>query len=162
MSLPISFAMAAISSISASSSCSLGTRRTSMPWRNSAPAEPPPAMPMSACRASPGPLTTQPMMATVMGSSTPARRFSTSLAMDSTSMHLRPQVGQETMLTASRRRPMARRMLMPAATSGTGSPDSDTRMVSPMPSSRSEPMPMSLLTLPMPLRPASVTPRCSG
>ena len=47
-------------------------------------------------------------------------------------------------------------------TSSTGSVESETRIVSPMPSASSEPMPMADLTAPVSSVPASVTPRCSG
>nr|DAX96679.1 MAG TPA: hypothetical protein [Caudoviricetes sp.] len=39
------------------------------------------------------------------------------------------------------------------------SPESETRRVSPMPSSKSAPIAAALLTIPPNLRPASVTPR---
>mmetsp|Transcript_13250 Transcript_13250/g.28004 ORF Transcript_13250/g.28004 Transcript_13250/m.28004 type:complete len:255 (-) Transcript_13250:676-1440(-) len=46
--------------------------------------------------------------------------------------------------------------------SNSGSSVSDTRIVSPNPSSRSAPMPMALFMRPSSPSPASVTPRCSG
>ena len=56
----------------------------------------PPAIPQSAADASPGPLTAQPITATVMGLSTPFSRSSTWEARPIRSMRVRPQVGQET------------------------------------------------------------------
>ena len=52
----------------------------------------PPAIPQSAADASPGPLTAQPITATVMGLSTPFSRSSTWVARPIRSMRVRPQV----------------------------------------------------------------------
>ena len=49
-----------------------------------------------------------------------------------------------------------------APASGSGSPLRLTRIVSPIPSASSAPIPIALFTVPCPGRPASVTPRCSG
>jgi hypothetical protein len=51
---------------------------------------------------------------------------------------------------------------MPTLTSSTGSSVSETRMVSPIPSDRSVPIPTADFTPPAGIGPASVTPRCSG
>ena len=61
-------------------------------------------------------------------------------------------------------RPGAARSAMPRATgtSRTGSSVSETRIVSPSPSSRSEPIPMALLMRPSSASPASVTPTWKG
>ena len=56
----------------------------------------------------------------------------------------------------------ARSMDSPAGTSWTGSPDSETRIVSPMPSSSNAPMPTALFTMPTSAVPDSVTPICWG
>ena len=114
---------------------------------------------MSASRASPGPLTTQPITATVKGTRRSDSSVCTLWAMARTSMLVRPQVGQLTTLTYSVRRPTARRMSMAAAASGSGSPVRETRTVSPMPCNSSAPMPTALLMCPAPGSPASVTPR---
>ena len=66
------------------------------------------------------------------------------------------------MLTPRWRRPSDFRMSKPTLTSSTGSADSETRMVSPMPAHSRLPMPMADLTVPDVSPPASVTPRCSG
>ena len=64
-------------------------------------------MPQSAAEASPGPLTTQPITATVMGLSTVFSRCSTWLAREMRSMRVRPQVGQDTSSAPSFRIPAA-------------------------------------------------------
>ena len=51
---------------------------------------------------------------------------------------------------------------MPTLTSSTGGADSETRMVSPMPSLSSAPKATADLMVPWNIGPASVTPRCSG
>ena len=53
-------------------------------------------------------------------------------------------------------------MAQATRTSSTGSPVSETRTVSPMPSASSAPMPTALLMVPDQTVPASVTPTCSG
>ena len=53
-------------------------------------------------------------------------------------------------------------MSKPTFTSSTGSAARLTRMVSPIPAHKSEPMPIVLFTVPDRVAPASVTPRCSG
>ena len=72
------------------------------------------------------------------------------------------QVGQLTKRTPAFLSPAALSMATPAFTSSTGSAVSDTRMVSPMPSISSVPMPTAELTVPWYAVPVSVTPRCSG
>ena len=52
--------------------------------------------------------------------------------------------------------------MMPTLTSSTGSSVSETRIVSPIPSARSVPIPTADFTPPIGIGPASVTPRCSG
>ena len=65
------------------------------PFLKTKPSPLPPAMPTSASRASPGPLTTQPITATVIGSLILAKCCSTVRATFSKSIEVRPQVGQE-------------------------------------------------------------------
>ena len=74
----------------------------------------------------------------------------------------RAQDGQEMMLTPRWRRPSDFRMSKPTLISSTGSAESETRIVSPMPAQSSEPMPIEDLTVPLRMPPASVMPRCSG
>ena len=60
------------------------------------------------------------------------------------------------------RSPSAFRISQATSTSLTGSAVRETRSVSPMPSTRSAPMPTALLIAPVKGMPASVTPRWSG
>ena len=88
-----------------------GTRRTISPLRKIRPTPSPPAMPTSASRASPGPLTAQPMTATFRFLPWMfATRRSTSAAMPIRSMRVRPQVGQDTTLMPSSLSPTAFKM----------------------------------------------------
>ena len=98
-------------------------------------------MPTSAARASPGPLTTQPITATVMGLVQPANRRSTSRAMGIMSYFVRPQVGQEMRFGPVCRSPAAERISLAAHTSS---------------------MPMADFSTPIRGVPASVTPKCRG
>ena len=77
-------------------------------------------------------------------------------------MLVRPQVGQEMTSMPSRRSPRLFKIWMPAFTSSTGSPVSETRMVSPIPLERMAPMPTADFTVPLQSVPASVMPTCSG
>src|SRR5262249_4560242 len=74
----------------------------------------------------------------------------------------RPQLGHAIITGPRSRRPRAFRISNAVLTSSTGSAVSDTRIVSPMPSTRSAPMPTADLIEPEYGGPASVTPRCSG
>ena len=58
--------------------------------------------------------------------------------------------------------PSDSRIAVPTLTSSTGGADSETRMVSPMPSASSAPKATADLTVPWKVGPASVTPRWSG
>ena len=51
---------------------------------------------------------------------------------------------------------------MPTLTSSTGGADSETRIVSPIPSASRAPNATADFTVPWKAGPASVTPRCSG
>lgn len=81
------------------------------------------------------------MTATVMSLSRPRSLSSTSCARDMRSISVRPQVGQDTKRTPPFLRPAALSISTPARTSSTGSAVSETRIVSPMPSMSSVPMP---------------------
>ncbi len=74
----------------------------------------------------------------------------------------RAQEGQEITVTPRRRRFIGFSISKPTLTSSTGSADSDTRIVSPMPDHNSMPSPIEDLTVPLRKAPASVMPRCSG
>ena len=119
-------------------------------------------MPISAAAASPGPLTAQPITATVIFFVQFMRRRSTSSAMGIRSMRVRPQVGQAIRFTPSLRSPAAFRIFLAAKISSIGSAVSVTRMVSPIPRHSRPPIPMADFTSPMEGVPASVTPRCKG
>ena len=71
-------------------------------------------MPMSAAEASPGPLTAQPITATVMFFSQSASRRSTSSAMGIRSIRVRPQVGQAIRFTPVLRSPAAFKIFLAA------------------------------------------------
>ena len=86
----------------------------------------------------------------------------TSSASVYTSTWARPQDGQETISSPRSRRPSDSRIAMPTLTSSTGGADSETRIVSPIPSASSAPKATADLIVPWNAGPASVTPRCSG
>ena len=79
-----------------------------------------------------------------------------------TSKPCRAQLGQETTRTPRVRRPSAFRISKPTRTSSSGSAESETRIVSPIPAHSRLPMPIAILTVPPISPPASVMPRCSG
>ena len=74
----------------------------------------------------------------------------------------RPQLGHAIMIGPRSRRPSALRISKAVLTSSTGSAVSETRIVSPIPSASSAPIPTALLIEPENGVPASVTPRWSG
>ena len=87
---------------------------------------------------------------------------STSEAREIRSISVLPQVGQETNFTPPGRSPAAFRIAMPTETSRTGSAVRETRIVSPMPSESSVPIPTADWMVPFHSVPVSVTPRCRG
>ena len=122
----------------------------------------PPAMPTSASRASPGPFTTHPITATLIGRSQVFSRSSTRSANPTRSISVRPHVGQEIITGPFSRRPSAFRISNPTYTSSHGSPVSDTRIVSPIPPARITPIPTDDRIVPTRGVPASVIPTCRG
>ncbi len=74
----------------------------------------------------------------------------------------RAQDGQEITVTPRWRRPSDFSISKPTLTSSTGSADSETRIVSPIPAHSSVPIPIDDLTVPLRKPPASVMPRWSG
>jgi hypothetical protein len=70
--------------------------------------------------------------------------------------------GQGTISSLRGRRPNEDRMWQPALTCSAGGADSETRMVSPIPSDSRTPMATADLMEPWNTGPASVTPRCRG
>src|SRR4029077_20401579 len=110
-----------------------------------------------------GPLTTQPMTATVIGTFRRAMWASTALTMGTMSYSSRPHVGQATRVALSLRKASVLRISWATRTSSRGSDvASETRMVSPMPSLSKIPMPTALRMLPASTGPDSVTPRWIG
>ena len=109
---------------------------------------PPPVKPRSVISASPGPLTTQPMIDSDIGVVTCASRFSRISTVLMTSKPCRAQDGQAMMLTPRWRRPSDFRMSKPTLTSSTGSAERLTRMVSPIPAQSRLPRPIADLTVP--------------
>ena len=102
------------------------------------------------------------MTATRSGAVTFLSPASTSSARVHTSTWARPQEGQETISSWRSRSPMNSSSLVPTLTSSTGGADSETRMVSPMPSASRVPKAAQDLMVPWKAGPASVTPRCRG
>ena len=117
---------------------------------------------MSVSRASPGPLTTQPMTDSVIGVVMWASALLQRLdGLDDVELLARAgRAGDDVDAAVAQ----AERLQDVEAdlTSSTGSAESETRMVSPMPAHSSVPMPIDDLTVPVRRPPASVTPRCSG
>ena len=123
---------------------------------------PPPVKPKSVISASPGPLTTQPMIDSDIGVLMCSSRFSSASTVLMTSKPCRAQVGQEMIWTPRVRRPSDFRISYPTFTSSTGSADSDTRIVSPIPDQSRLPSPIADFTVPATRPPASVIPRWIG
>ena len=78
-----------------------------------------------------------------------ASRSSSASTVSMTSKCCRAQDGQEMTVTPRWRRPSDFSMSKPTLTSSTGSADSETRIVSPMPAHSSMPMPIDDLTVPL-------------
>src|SRR5215470_12881891 len=112
--------------------------------------------------ASAGPLTTQPMTDSVNGIVMWASRSSRRSTVLITSNCCRAQDGHEITVTPRRRKFSDFSISKPALTSSTGSAESDTRIVSPIPDHSSIPSPIEDLTVPLRRPPASVIPRWSG
>ena len=139
-----------------------GTLATISPFLNTRPSFTPPAIPKSACLASPGPFTAQPIVAMVIGYGKSLNLSSTFFASEIKSICVLPQVGQDTKLTPLSLRLRLFRISKPALTSSTGFSVSETLMVSPIPSAKSVPSPTEDFINPPLNVPASVTPKCSG
>jgi hypothetical protein len=109
---------------------------------------PPPVKPMSVISASPGPFTTQPMIDRLIGVLDVLQPLFQRLdGLD----HVEPlpragRAGND--LHAAWRRPSDFRISKPTFTSSTGSADSETRIVSPMPNHSRLPRPMADFTVP--------------
>ena len=123
---------------------------------------PPPVNPTSVIRASPGPLTTQPITDRLSEVVIWASLSSSVDTVLITSNPCRAQDGHEMIVTPRCRSPRDFRISKPTLTSSTGSADSETRMVSPMPIHNKLPKPIADLTVPETSPPASVMPRWIG
>ncbi len=150
------------SSINVSTIFDSGTVLMTSPFTKICPLPLPEATPRSASRASPGPLTTQPITATRNGTSMPVSPAVTSSASLYTSTCARPHDGHDTISRPRCRNPSDCRICRPTFTSSTGGADNDTRIVSPIPCDNSAPNATADLIVPWNAGPASVTPRCSG
>ena len=91
-----------------------------------------------------------------------ARRSSSRSTVLMTSNCVRAQEGQEITVTPRRRSPSDFSISKPTLTSSTGSADSDTRIVSPIPDHSSMPSPIEDLSVPLRRAPVSVIPKWSG
>ncbi|MNJ62085.1 hypothetical protein D3C77_579080 [compost metagenome] len=118
-----------------------------------------PAIPISASRASPGPLTAQPSTDTLIGTFRLDIYSSTSFAIENKSISRRPQVGQDTRVAAFVIRPNVFSSSRATLTSSTGSALSEIRKVEPIPIERRAPIPAALFTVPENIVPASVIPK---
>ena len=135
----MSSAIRIASSMSVSTIWDSGTVLMTSPLTKIWPLPLPEATPRSASRASPGPLTTQPMTATRSGT---VRPFQTGghLVGEGVDVDLgAPARRARHDLQTARRRPSDSRIWLPTLTSSTGGADSETRIVSPMPSASSAP-----------------------
>ncbi len=91
-----------------------------------------------------------------------ARSRSNRSATPQTSAFVRPQVGHAIIRKGRRIMSRASRIFWAMRTSSIGSAASETRIVFPIPSARSVPMPIALRIVPVSNVPDSVTPMWSG
>src|SRR5690606_33326081 len=161
-SAPISSAMRCASAMRVATISDSGTVLMTSPFTKICPLPLPDATPRSASRASPGPFTTQPMTATRSGTLIPSSPSVTESASVYTSTCARPHDGHETISSLRSRRLSDCRICSPTLTSSAGGAESETRMVSPIPSESRMPNAVADLMVPWKAGPASVTPRCSG
>ena len=123
---------------------------------------PPPVMPTSVWAASPGPLTTHPIIDKEIGVFIWDSLSSSSLTVSITLKACLAQDGQEIIFTPLFRKLSDLSISFPTLISSTGSSDKETLIVSPIPLRRSDPKPIEDFILPGKKVPASVIPRCSG
>ena len=122
----------------------------------------PPVIPISVCAASPGPLTTHPMIERVIGALMWDSFSSKILTVSITWKPCLAHEGQDIILTPLFLRFNDFNISLPIFISSTGSSESETLMVSPMPSSYKFPKPIEDFILPGMKLPASVIPKWSG
>jgi len=123
---------------------------------------PPPVNPSWVWAASPGPLTTHPIIDIVIGSLICESFFSKILTVSITGNACRAHEGQEIMFTPLCLKFKDFKISYPILTSSTGFADYETLMVSPIPSISKIPIPIEDLILPEVKLPASVIPKCKG
>ena len=123
---------------------------------------PPPVIPISVWAASPGPLTTHPIMDNVIGFFIWESFSSSFLTVFITSKPCRAHEGHEIIFTPLCLRPSDFKISFPIFTSCTGSSDKDILIVSPIPSNNKLPIPIADFILPGIKLPDSVIPKCNG
>ena len=94
---------------------------------------PPPVIPISVMLASPGPLTTQPIIETVKGFVTSSSAFSNFFTVSITGNCCLAQEGHEIIFMPLFLNPKLLRISKPTFTSSSGSSDKETLIVSPIP-----------------------------
>ena len=119
---------------------------------------PPPVIPMSVMAASPGPLTTQPIIDKVIGVLMCESLSSKILTVSITSNPCLAQDGQEIIFTPRCFKFSDFNISFPTCTSFTGSSDNETLIVSPIPSKSKVPNPIDDFIVPGKKLPASVIP----
>ena len=120
---------------------------------------PPPVIPISVIAASPGPFTTHPIMLSVIGVLIWANFSSKILTVSITWNACLAQDGHEIILTPRFFKFNDFNISLPIFISFTGSSDSETLIVSPIPSNNKLPEPIADFILPDTKLPASVIPR---
>ena len=133
-----------------------------MPFLNNRPSSTPPAIPISAWLASPGPFTAHPITATVISASIPCKNSSTSFAIGIKSICVLPHVGHAINVGESLYKLQSFNISFTTFISFIGSSDKDTLTVSPIPFLNKYPKPILDFTVPLNSVPASVTPKCNG
>ena len=123
---------------------------------------PPPVIPISVKAASPGPLTTHPMMDKEMGVLIWDNFCSNILTVSITWNACLAHEGHEMIFTPLFLKFKDFKISLPILTSFTGSSYKETLKVSPIPSINKAPSPIEDLTLPLTKLPASVIPMCNG
>ena len=128
-----SFSNARISSFSRATICSCGSFSIISPFLMSKPSLRPPAIAISACFASPGPFTAQPIIATFTSQFMVCRKASISFTTGCISHAVLPQVGQAIKFGVFFNKPQHFNSCLTIVISFTGSPLTLMRIVSPIP-----------------------------
>ena len=123
---------------------------------------PPPVIPISVWAASPGPLTTHPIIESVIGVLICDNSSSSFFTVFITSKPCLAHDGQEIIVTPLDLRFNDFKISLPIFISLTGSSERETLKVSPIPSRSNIPNPIEDFTLPGIKLPDSVIPKCNG